>query len=114
MVEKSVVDGMRHLHLRRKHGCDAARGGATVLASEMQVPRAINDRFLDDREVSRATIDARLEEIERIAKEAGVSVAIGQAFPVTIERVRVWAETLDEKGLALAPVSAVVDRQADR
>lgn len=92
----------------------AARSVATVLASEMQVPRAINDRFLDDREVSRATIDARLEEIERIAKEAGVSVAIGQAFPVTIERVRVWAETLDEKGLALAPVSAVVDRQADR
>ncbi len=92
----------------------AARSVATVMASEMQVPRAINDRFLDDREVSRATIDARLGEIERIAKDAGVSIAIGQAFPVTIERVRVWAETLDEKGLALVPVSAVVGRQADR
>ncbi len=92
----------------------AAHSVATVMASQMQVPRAINDRFLDDREVSRATVDARLAEIERIAKEAGVSIAIGQGFPVTIERLRAWTETLDAKGLALAPVSAVVGKQADR
>jgi len=92
----------------------SARSVATVMASQMQVPRAINDRFLDSREVSRVTIDARLTEIERIAKDAGVSIAIGQGFPVTIERVREWAQTLDSKGLALVPVSAVVNTQADR
>ncbi|MDA0787223.1 MAG: divergent polysaccharide deacetylase family protein, partial [Proteobacteria bacterium] len=92
----------------------SARSIATVMASQMQVPRAINDRFLDSREVSRVTIDARLIELERIAKDAGVSIAIGQAFPVTIERVREWAQTLDSKGLALVPVSAVVNTQADR
>ena len=92
----------------------SARSIATVMASQMQVPRAINDRFLDSREVSRVTIDARLTELERIAKDAGVSIAIGQAFPVTIERVREWAQTLDSKGLALVPVSAVVNTQADR
>lgn len=92
----------------------AARSVATSLASEMQVPRAINDRFLDNREVSRVTVDARLAEVESIAREAGVSIAIGQAFPVTIERIRAWAETLDEKGIALVPISAVVDRQSDR
>jgi len=92
----------------------AARSVATSLATEMQVPRAINDRFLDNREVSRATVDARLAEVESIAQEAGVSIAIGQAFPVTIERIRAWADTLDEKGIALVPISAVVDRQSDR
>ena len=92
----------------------SARSIATVMASEMQVPRAINDRFLDSREVSRVTIDARLTEIERIAKDAGVSIAIGQGFPVTIERVREWAQTLDSKGLTLVPVSALVNIQADR
>ncbi len=92
----------------------SARSIATVMASQMQVPRAINDRFLDSREVSRVTIDARLTELERIAKDAGVSIAIGQAFPVTIERIREWAETLESKGLALVPVSAVVNTQADR
>ncbi|MEP4378705.1 MAG: divergent polysaccharide deacetylase family protein [Alphaproteobacteria bacterium] len=92
----------------------SARSIATVMATQMQVPRAINDRFLDSREVSRVTIDARLIELERIAKDAGVSIAIGQAFPVTIERVREWAQTLEGKGLALVPVSAVVNTQADR
>ena len=92
----------------------AARSVATTLATQMEVPRAINDRFLDNREVSRATIDARLAEVERIAQEAGVSIAIGQAFPVTIERIRVWADTLNQKGIALVPISAVVDRQSDR
>lgn len=92
----------------------SARSVATIMASEMQVPRAINDRFLDAREVSRVTIDARLTEIERIAKDAGVSIAIGQGFPVTIERVREWAQTLSSKGLTLVPVSAVVNTQADR
>ncbi len=92
----------------------SARSVATILASEQNVPRAINDRFLDAREVSRATIDARLAELESIAGEVGVSVGIGQAFPVTIERIREWAATLNGKGIVLAPVSAVLDRQADR
>ncbi|MBT5572079.1 MAG: divergent polysaccharide deacetylase family protein [Alphaproteobacteria bacterium] len=92
----------------------AARSVATSLATQMEVPRAINDRFLDNREVSRATVDARLAEVERIAQDAGVSIAIGQAFPVTIERIREWAATLDRKGIALVPISAVVDRQSDR
>ncbi len=92
----------------------AARSVATVLASEMQVPRAINDRFLDNREVSRVTVDAQLAEVEEIARETGVSIAIGQAFPVTIERIREWSDTLSAKGIALVPISAVVDRQPDR
>lgn len=92
----------------------AARSVATILASEMEVPRAINDRFLDNREVSRATVDARLAEVEQIARSAGVSIAIGQAFPVTLERIRAWAATLEGKGIALVPISAVVDRQSDR
>jgi len=92
----------------------SARSVATVLASEKDVPRAINDRFLDAREVSRTTVDARLAELEAIAGEVGVAVGIGQGFPVTIERVREWAATLNGKGIVLAPVSAVVNRQADR
>jgi polysaccharide deacetylase 2 family uncharacterized protein YibQ len=92
----------------------SARSVATILASEQNVPRAINDRFLDAREVSRATVDARLAELESIAAEVGVSVGIGQAFPVTIERLRDWSATLNGKGIVLAPISAVLDRQADR
>jgi polysaccharide deacetylase 2 family uncharacterized protein YibQ len=92
----------------------SARSVATAMATELGVPRAINDRFLDAREVSRTTIDARLDEVERIAREVGVSVAVGQAYPVTIERLRAWTQTLEGKELALAPVSAIINLQTDR
>ena len=69
--------------------------------------------FVDARSAARS-VDARLAEVEQIARSAGVSIAIGQAFPVTLERVRAWAATLEGKGIALVPISAVVDRQSDR
>ena len=42
----------------------------------------------------------------------GVHAGAGFAFPVTIEAASVWIETLDEKGLILAPVSALVPQGA--
>jgi len=114
---EAMLPVMTTLQLRGLAFIDArvsARSVATVLASEQSVPRAINDRFLDAREVSSGTVDARLAELESIAGEAGASVGIGQAFPVTIERIQAWAASLNGKGLVLAPVSAVLDRQADR
>lgn len=109
-----ILDELKDRGLLFVDARSSARSVATLLASERRVPRAINDRFLDAREVSRANVDARLEEVVRIAEEAGVSVAIGQAFPVTIERIREWTDSLDRSRIVLAPISAVVDRQGDR
>jgi len=85
---------------------------AARMAGEVGLPRAINNRFIDA-EVSRAAIDTRLKEIERIAKTAGYAVGIGSAFPVTIDRLQRWVQTLEGKGLALAPVSALVNTQGN-
>jgi len=92
----------------------SARSVGVQLASTEGVPRAINDRFLDNREASRAVIDARLAEVERIARATGASIAIGQPYPVTMERVAAWIRTLEAKGIAVAPVSALTNRQTDR
>ena len=91
----------------------SGRSVAARIARDAGVPRAVNDRFIDTR-ASRAAIDDRLGEIERLAKSSGVGVGIGFPYPVTVERVRAWAATLEKKGLVLAPVSAVVNRQAVR
>ena len=84
---------------------------AARLASTIGLPRAINDRFLDDH-ASRGAIDRRLAEIEAIARDTGYAVAIGHAYPVTLERLAAWLPTLAERGFALAPISAVINRQA--
>lgn len=90
------------------------RGTPKSLVQQMSaavgLPRAYGNRFLD-LEASRGAIDTRLAELERIAKESGIAIGIGQPYPVTLERVARWSETLEEKGLTLAPITAVVDRQ---
>jgi uncharacterized protein len=91
----------------------SARSIAAKLASDMGLPRAINDRQIDQ-EASRPAIDNRLTEIERIARETGSAVAMAQPYPVTLERVNAWLQTLETKGLVLAPITAVANRQADR
>lgn len=83
---------------------------ATQVAETLQMVHAFNDRFIDD-EPNRWSIDARLQELERIARRVGFAVGVGQAYPVTLERLRSWATTLPTRGLALAPITAVVDKQ---
>ena len=88
------------------------RSVAARTASELKLPRAINNRFIDA-EASRVAIDARLTELERIARISGFAVGISQAFPVTLDRLARWTRTLKDKGFALAPASAMVNAQPD-
>ena len=91
----------------------STRSVAAKVASDIGLPRAINDRQIDQ-EASRPAIDGRLAEIERIARESGAAVAMAQPYPVTIERLQAWIGTLETKGLVLAPITAVANRQPDR
>jgi polysaccharide deacetylase 2 family uncharacterized protein YibQ len=86
---------------------------APRLARELGVPRASTDRWID-LDPSRGAIDQRLSEVERLARDNGVAVAVAQPLPVTYERLAIWQTTLPGKSLVLAPVSAVIDRQRDR
>ncbi|MBM3503603.1 MAG: divergent polysaccharide deacetylase family protein, partial [Alphaproteobacteria bacterium] len=83
---------------------------AAQLATDLELPRALNNRAIDQ-EASRVSIEARLLELERIAKQVGTAVGLAQTYPVTIERLAQWVQSLDAKGIDLAPVSAVANRQ---
>ncbi len=84
---------------------------AAGLAGEIGVPRAVNDRSLDRVQASRVAIDARLVQVENVARTDGFAVAMCRPYPVTIERLREWARGLEARGFALAPISALVNRQ---
>lgn len=81
-----------------------------------QVAAQTNLRFaraagpIDTRQVPE-DIAAELMEVETLAREHGAAMGAGFAFPVTIEAAAYWVTTLDEKGLVLAPVSALVPHQ---
>lgn len=79
---------------------------ASDLASELGVPWANNELFIDDK-TSAVAIDARLAKLEHIAHEEGRAIAIGNGYPVTIERLARWASKLEQRGFVLAPISAM-------
>ena len=85
----------------------AYRSVATRIAAEVGLPWAANNVFIDSK-ASRGAIDKRLAQLEAIARAKGIAVGIGGPFPVTIDRLEYWAKGLDDKGLTLVPVSAVV------
>ncbi|MBL8567269.1 MAG: divergent polysaccharide deacetylase family protein [Hyphomicrobiaceae bacterium] len=105
-----VLTLLRRRGLLYVDGRGTPKSVAQQMAAAVGLPRAYGNRFLDA-EASRGAIDNRLAELERIARESGSAIGIGQPYPVTIERIAQWVETLDGKGLALAPITAVVDRQ---
>jgi len=112
-VVKPVLSAINDRGLMFVDSRASTRSIAGKLASDLGLPRAINDRQIDQ-EASRPAIDARLVEIERIARETGTAVAMAQPYPVSLERLREWLPTLETKGLVLAPITAVANRQADR
>jgi polysaccharide deacetylase 2 family uncharacterized protein YibQ len=79
---------------------------AGALAQSMALPRVVADDTLDA-DASRDAIDRRLAGLEEQARRGGAALGVGFAYPVTLERVAVWARTLEGKGFVLAPASAL-------
>ena len=82
---------------------------AKTLAENIGLPHVVNDRTLDAAQASRLAINARLSEIERLARENGAAVAMAQPYPVTIERLRDWAVDIESRGFVLTPITALAE-----
>lgn len=107
---RPVIDVMKARGLMFIDPGLSRRPASPGLAKEAGVPRAMVDRMID-RDLSRGAIDDQLRELENLAKENGAAVGVGLPYPSTIERLEIWARTLGDRGVVLAPVSAVADRQ---
>jgi polysaccharide deacetylase 2 family uncharacterized protein YibQ len=86
---------------------------AAGLAKQMELPRAINDRFLDH-EPTRGAIDQSFAEAEGTARARGVALVVARPFPVTLERMAAWLPILASRGIEIVPVTALADTQANR
>jgi len=66
---------------------------------------AIANRRIDLRR-NETAISSALTHLEAAASEGGVAIGVGFAYPVTVDEIIGWADTLDVKGFSLAPLSA--------
>lgn len=92
---------------------DSQYSVAAKIARSLEVPRAVNNRYIDN-SLSAEAIDAELKELEKTAQAYGAALGLAHPYPLSIDRIAAWAPTLAAKGIALAPVSAIVNRQPIR
>jgi uncharacterized protein len=71
---------------------------------------ATTDRRIDA-DTTQPTVDKMLADLDTKAAQDGAALGLGGIYPVTIDRVVAWAATLQAKGIALAPATAVALHQ---
>ena len=89
---------------------DSRTSGKTVaaaLAAQHRVPFDERNVFLDA-EDRPGEAEARLKELESLARRHGHAIAIGHPKERTLAALDAWLPTLAAKGLVLSPLSAVV------
>jgi polysaccharide deacetylase 2 family uncharacterized protein YibQ len=105
-----VIDALKARGLLLVDARANPKSVAGPLANLAGVPRALGDRVID-RDLSRGAIDDQLRELEELAKTNGAAVGFASPYPTTIERLNLWLTSLADRGIALAPASAVVNIQ---
>lgn len=61
-----------------------------------------------DLDPSPLAIDTALNQLEKNARINGAAIAIASTSPTTLDRLEVWLKDLPQRGIALAPLSAMV------
>ncbi|WP_417454863.1 divergent polysaccharide deacetylase family protein [Kiloniella sp.] len=82
------------------------------LGKSLGTPVVVNQRAIDEAQLSRQAIDARLAQIERIATKNNFAIATGRPFPVTLERIAKWVNDIEQRGFQLVPITAVIDESS--
>jgi len=83
---------------------------AAGVARAADLPHAIRDIFLDN-EISGEYVNARLQELEFVARRRGSAIAIGHPHDATLNALEPWLASLSARGLTLAPLTAIVRRR---
>jgi uncharacterized protein len=81
-----------------------------AIAERLGLPTAERDVFLDD-EINATAIDARLADLERIARRNGTALAIGHPHDQTLDALTVWLAELSQRGFQLVPLTAIVKQR---
>ena len=83
---------------------------AARVARRASMPRAINDRYIDNAMTSEE-IQKQLAELEKTANTFGAALGLARALSLTIDELAKWSQSLKNKGIDLVPVSAIANRQ---
>jgi polysaccharide deacetylase 2 family uncharacterized protein YibQ len=104
-----VLQALQHRGLLYVDNRASPQSVVPDIAGDIDLAVTFANRQLDQ-DQDKASIDKKLAELEDIAKRNGGAVGLSHPIPVVMERVAVWAQTVEDRGVVLAPVSAVIDK----
>ncbi len=85
----------------------SSRSIAEGAAGTAHTPFAHADMTIDST-TTEAAIDARLSQLENLARSRGVAIGVASALPLSVKRIVEWSKGLEGRGVLLVPVSAAV------
>jgi hypothetical protein len=84
--------------------------GSAARLTSGSLPRASAERVIDD-QLSKPGIEQQLAALETGAMQRGQAMGAGFAYPVTLDEVAKWADSVGGRGFQLAPASALAVRR---
>lgn len=101
-----VLDEIKNRGLMVLDANIASHSVIESISHELQIPVAVNVRTIDSDPMP-SSIDQALLDLEKTARVRGSAVGVASPLPVTLERIEKWSQTLADRGIVLAPLSAV-------
>jgi polysaccharide deacetylase 2 family uncharacterized protein YibQ len=84
------------------------KSSAYTVAKEFGLRAVRRDVFLDNDGNNHAAIRKQLDELARTAKQNGKAIGIGHPHPATIAELKKWLAKIEDQGIEVVPVSALV------
>jgi polysaccharide deacetylase 2 family uncharacterized protein YibQ len=84
----------------------SARSLAPTLARDVGMPTALATRIVDPVQ-NPEVIATALDTLEKVSLETGSAIGIASGFPVTVDALAEWAQSLAQDGYVLVPVTAI-------
>ncbi len=106
VIDEVAARGLLYLDSRT-----TAETVGEALARDAGVPTTRRHVFIDN-QADEDAIAARLADLETLARKQGYAVGIGHPRPETIAALARWLPELGARGFTLAPISAIVSREA--
>lgn len=106
-----VLEAVRGRGLFLLDASASLRSEVPRLGPSLGIPYASGANVIDARP-EKAAIDDALAALEARARETGRAIGIATPYPVTLDRLIAWTGELEARGIALAPISAMVENPA--
>ncbi len=103
----TVLDALHKRGLMIFDARVAPHSAVMDMAHNMHVA-AVGSTTRIDQNPSPEAIDQALDQLEKTARLTGRAVGVASPLPVVIDRLQEWTKTLPGHGVALAPISAMV------